>query len=426
MAITIQQNPIGYKLSDIDGSNITMAHNPIEYVVSSDNTAQTNFRYIADIWWNGATEPIRYFQAADPTNGRCRFDFSSVMRNTVSYDAPSGTENDFVDCSNSYQTLTVKFGEQYGASSAIISYPNLSTASIKIWNACLPIERWWNGNQPVLPYNIGGSSKKFLTDIPTRTQTNPTKVCSTDLYYLYFLQDGSNTSVKKVQFQTYINGGLYETVTWDTAYTNAKTVQRVGVGPANLLEANTNLTENNIQYTGLPFYDSNVTSYSVKLLSAADVPLSETLWFSIDCECTWETPYRLCFLNKLGGYDFFTFNWNSKKKSTYEKSYYKRKSWEWSATNLVSYNSDNRGKIQYSTIGTDKLELTSGWITEEQSTWLEELISSPDVYIIDNSGNLTAVTVTENNYDYKTLEYDQLFNLTISLEFAHNRYRQAL
>lgn len=420
MAITLEQEPIG-------GSYITMAHNPIEYVVSSTNTAQTNFRYIADVWWNGATEPIRYLQGADPNNGRCRFDFSSVMRNTVSYDAPNGIENDFVDCTNSYQTLTVSFGEQYGASSAIISYPNLSYSTIKIWNACLPIERWWNSNNPVTAYNIQNTSKKFLTDIPTRTQTNPIKVCSTDLYYLYFLQDGTKTSVKKVQIQTYINGALFETVTWDSVYTNANTIQRVGVGAANLLEANTNKTENNIQYTGLPFYDSNVTSYSVTLLSAADVPLSETLWFSIDCECTWETPYRLCFLNKLGGYDFFNFNWNSKKKSTYDKSFYKRKSWDWSASNLISYTSDNRGKIQYSTIATDKLELTTGWITEEQSTWLEELISSPDVYIVNNTtGQLTAVTVTDSNYDYKTLEYDQLFNLTISLEFAHSRYRQSL
>lgn len=418
MAITLEQEPVG-------GSYITMAHNPIEYVVSSSNTAQTNFRFIADIWWNGATEPIRYLQGADPTNGRCRFDFSSVMRNTVSYDAPSGLVNDFVDCTNSYQTLTVSFGEQYGASSAITSYPNLSTSIIKIWNACLPIDRWWNGNYPVDDYNIDGNLKKFLTDIPTRTQTNPIKVCSTNLYYLYFLQDNTNIQGIQLQIQTYINGGLFETVFWDSLYTNAN-IQKVGVGPANLLQANTYQTENNIQYTGLPFYDSNVTSYSVTLLDLKGNTRSETLWFDIDCECAWETPYRLCFLNKLGGYDFFNFNWNSKKKSSYDKSFYKSKAWKWDSNNLISYSSQNRGKIQYSTIATDKLELTSGWITEEQSTWLEELISSPDVYIMDNNGVLTSVTVTDTNYDYKTLEYDQLFNLTVSLEYSNNRYRQSL
>lgn len=424
MAITIQQYPVG-------GQDITMAHNPIEYVVSSNNTAQTNFRYIADVYWIGATEPIRYVQGVDPTNGRCRFDFSSVMRNIVSYDAPLYIANNFVNCTNSYQTLTVKFGEQYGASSAITSYPNLTTDSIKIWNACLPIESWWNGNIPTSDYIVGTNTQKYLTDIPTRTQTNPIKLCYNDLHYLYFLQADNLITVGYVEFKIYKGASLHATVKWDNAIPNTAAVVKLGVGAKNLQAASTLQSELNITSSiGFPFMDNQVTKYSVTLYDTDTPkpnPITETLWFSIDCECTWETPYRLCFLNKLGGYDYFNFNWNSKKTSTYQKSNYKSKSWEWSTSNLISYNSNNRGNVQYSTIASDKLQLTSGWITEEESTWLEELVSSPDVYIVDNtSGNLTAVTVTDTTYDYKTLEYDQLFNLTITLEYAHNRYRQSL
>lgn len=415
MAITIQQYPIG-------GQTITMAHNPIEYVVSSTNTAQSNFKYIADVWWNGATEPIRYIQGADPSNGRCRFDFSSVMRNTVTFDPPSGNTTNFQDCSNSYQTLTVKFGEQYGASSAITNYTNLSSGTIKIWNASLPIDRWWNGNDPVSAYIIGTTSKKFLTDTPTRTQSKATKLCFDDLYYLYFLQNNeSHKTAYKAEFIIYYNNQPPDKYVTNCSISGDVPVLKVGVGPKNLQGVTAKM-------------NNNVTGYYVRILNDVTselylngTPISENFYFNIDCECTWETPYRLCFLNKLGGYDFFTFNWNSKKSSSYEKSYYKSKSWKWSSSNLISYSSDNRGKIQYSTIATDKLQLTSGWITEEQSTWLEELISSPDVYIIDNTtGNLTAITITDTQYDYKTLEYDQLFNITINVEFAHNRYRQSL
>lgn len=424
MAITIQQYPIG-------GQDITMAHNPIEYIVSSNNTAQTNFRYIADVWWIGATEPIRYVQGADPTNGRCRFDFSSVMRNTVSYDAPVSIINDFVDCSNSYQTLTVSFGEQYGASSAITSYPNLSSDSIKIWNACLPIDRWWNNTNPTTNYIVQTSVKKFLTDIPTRTQTNGIKLCYNDLHFLYFLQANNSITVGFVQIKLYKGNTLFANVNWDNAVPNTAAVVKLGVGAKNLQDASTYQNELNITSTiGFPFIDNEVTSYSVTLYDTTSPKpniITETIWFNIDCDCTWETPYRLCFLNKLGGYDFFNFNWNSKKTSTYEKSYYKSKNWDWTNANLITYNSNNRGKVQYSTIGTDKLQLTSGWITEDESTWLEELVSSPDVYIVNNTtGQLTAVTVTDTSYDYKTLEYDQLFNLTLTLEFSSNRYRQSL
>jgi hypothetical protein len=293
-----------------------------------------------------------------------------------------------------------------------------------IWNACLPIDRWWNGVVPTKDYTTEDNTKKFLTDIPTRTQDNPIKVCYSDFHYLYFLQNNSTDDVKFVRINTLdSNGTLLHSLFWDTAYNATHNVQRFGCGPANLQNVGSEL---GFAATGSPpYFTTNVDKYSVQLFDDKGNPLTEDFWFQVECECGWESHYRLCFLNKLGGYDFFNFGWNSKKTSSYQKSFYERKAWNWDGVQ-VQYNSSNRGKVQYSTIGTDQLQLTSGWITEEQSTWLEELISSPDVYIIDNSGVLTAVTVKDTQYDYKTLEYDQLFNLTVTLEFAFNRYRQAL
>jgi hypothetical protein len=100
-----------------------------------------------------------------------------------------------------------------------------------------------------------------------------------------------------------------------------------------------------------------------------------------------------------------------------------RKSWEWSGTGVV-YNWYQRGKIQNNTIAVDKITINSGWITEEQSTWLEQLVASPDVYFIDNTNNLTAIVVKSQSYEFKTLEMDTLFNLSIEVEFSYNRYRQ--
>jgi len=417
MAITIQQFPIG-------GPIITMAHNPIEFVVSSTNTAQQNFKYICDLTWTSGTTTVRYIQGADPTNGLCRFDFSSVLRNVVTFNPPTSTTNNFVDCFDSYKTFYVAFGEQYGPTSGITTYTNLATDGMYIWNACLPIDRWWNANSPTSPYITFDVASKFLTDIPTRKQENPIKVCYSDWHYLYFLQDNSTDDVNNVRINTLdSNGTPLHSLFWDTAYNATHNVQRFGCGPANLQNAGTEL---GFAATGSPpYFTTNVDKYSVQLFDDKGNALTEEIWFQVECECGWESHYRLCFLNKLGGYDFFNFGWNSKKTSSYQKSFYERKAWNWDGVQ-VQYNSSNRGKVQYSTIGTDQLQLTSGWITEEQSTWLEELISSPDVYIIDNTGVLTAVTVKDTQYDYKTLEYDQLFNLTVTLEFAFNRYRQAL
>jgi hypothetical protein len=419
MAITIQNYPLG-------GASITMAHNPVEFVVSSNNTAQPNFKYICDLTWTSGTTSVRYIQGADPTNGLCRFDFSSVLRNVVTFNPPTTTTNNFVDCVDSYKTFYVAFGEQYGPTSGITTYTNLATDGMYIWNACIPISRWWNGQTPITDiYPTKDSDRKFLTDYPFRVQSKGQKICYNDLHYLYFLQDGATDDVFQVKFVLYKNNVAWNTIYWDcpAAINRTKNVVRIGVGPKNLQNSGSEL---NYVSSQTPCIDEDVENYSVELLDDKGNPMTEALFFDIECECTWETPYRLCFLNSVGGYDFFNFNWNSKKTSSYQKSFYERKAWVWDGT-AVSYGSHNRGKVQYSTIGTDKLQLTSGWITEEESTWLEELISSPDVYIIDNTtGVLTAVTVTDTQYDYKTLEYDQLFNLTITLDFAFNRYRQAL
>jgi hypothetical protein len=300
---------------------------------------------------------------------------------------------------------------------------------MKVWNGSLAVSDWWNNNNPVTAYAIADSSKKFLTNIPRGNQANGTKVCYNDLHFLYLLQDGTGTNIDYVKFKLYKGVSLYNTVTWDCAQNRTIPVLRFGVGGKNLQEASTYQNELNITSTaGFPFMDEEVTTYSVQLFDSTNKAITEEFWFKIECECTWETPYRLCFLNKLGGYDFFNFNWNSKKTSTYKKSDYESKMWEWNNTGTaILYNSQSRGKTQYSTIANDKLQLTSGWLTEDESTWLEELIASPDVYIINNTtGQLTAVTVTDSQYDYKTLEYDQLFNLTVNLEFAYTRFSQSL
>lgn len=416
MSITINQYPIG-------GTYVTMAHDPVEYAVESNNTAQSNFKYVADFYYDGATFPIRFLQGAEPSNGYCRFDFSSITRSLVSFNPPTYFTNDFTDCTDSYKLCTIKFGEQYGASSAITVYPDLEIDSIFVWNASLPTSSFFNSTNPITKYIVGTDSSKFLTNIPM-SQDIKVKICSNDFYYLYFLQDNTIDPVGYVEINLYrADGALQGFLKWDSSYPATSIVQKIGCGTYNIQLSGAELNFNS--NLSAPYIDSETAYYTVRLFDNKGTPFTEEFYFEIDCQCAWETPYRLCFLNNWGGYDFFTFNWNSKKTSSYQKSFYEKKGWSWTGANTI-YNSYDRGKVQYSTIGTDKLQLTSGWITQLESTWLEELVSSPDVYIIDGSGSLTAVTVTDMQYDYKTLEYDQLFNLTITLEFAHNRFRQSL
>lgn len=418
MAITVNGTPKG-------GASFTMAYNPVEYDVSSDNTTQENFKYIADLYWAGATAPIRYTQGAEPTNGYCHFDFSSVLKTRVSNNPPITSGSTFFHASDSYINFTVKFGEQYGASSAIVNYTNLTTATNTIWNASLPQNTYWNGTSPTSRYIIGSSSKKFLTAAPrTTSAVTGLKIGTNEQFYLYFLQSSAGSDIAyNAVIKTYTSAGvLIQTVKYGTDYTSAAKMQYVACGTTNF----TNLTGAETRFSasvGLPVITASTAYYETYIEDATNRQITEAFRLYVEDECGWETPYRLCFLNRYGGYDFFTFYWNHKSTVTYQKSTMMAKSWAWSG-NASVYNPYQRGKTQYNTIASDKLTLNSGWITEDMSTWLEDLVSSPDVYILDNTNQLIAVNVINNSYEYKTNAYDNLANLTIDLELNYNRYRQ--
>ncbi len=72
----------------------------------------------------------------------------------------------------------------------------------------------------------------------------------------------------------------------------------------------------------------------------------------------------------------------------------------------------SRGLNQYETILDDTITINSDWITEDESIWLEQLVTSPDVYIYDGS-NLVAVNITNANYETKYEASQQLFNLGV-------------
>ena len=55
--------------------------------------------------------------------------------------------------------------------------------------------------------------------------------------------------------------------------------------------------------------------------------------------------------------------------------------------------------------------------------WLEELITSPDVYV-EKSGTLVPINITTAKHERKKQVNDKLFNLTLEFTYSYNRYRQ--
>ena len=85
-----------------------------------------------------------------------------------------------------------------------------------------------------------------------------------------------------------------------------------------------------------------------------------------------------------------------------------------------TYDSTNRGRHSINTKVVQVLDIQSNWITEEESIFLQELYSSPVVFIKDPIDHLMwPVIVKTNSYAITTKNNKKLFNLKMTIEYAN-------
>ena len=64
------------------------------------------------------------------------------------------------------------------------------------------------------------------------------------------------------------------------------------------------------------------------------------------------------------------------------------------------------------------LMLKSDWINDAESAWLQELVSSPEIYIQLNNGDPYSAHIKNAGYITKQTLTDNLFNLELELELG--------
>lgn len=374
------------------------AYNDIIFVTSGTNNGQTNYQYILDVWLTGATSYSKRFKVPVRPDGYGVFDVSEFIRQYVTQDISIQTPPEGVSENiNSYVSYDIKLGEEYGTSGTV--YAAIATSgTYYAYNAILDPLDYVDYNQNT--YIAQTTSRKFLTNTNNTTAANAKMVGSTESEWLYFIKESSDI----VSYAYYAGNSAY--LLANTALVDSVTL-KIPVAPLNLGAAAMALLGN---------------SYSVIIRNNIAQDVSETRYYTVDDTCGKYDHYRLHFLNKLGGFDSFTFTAVSKNSLTIDRQKYKRVWGELSASNYV-YSKSSFHEQTFSTILKDKLVLNSDWITEAQSTWLEELVTSPIVYW-DNNSTLIPINIINSSYDIKKTENEKMFNLVLETEFTYNRYRQ--
>lgn len=402
MALSINDEPDLY----------TPVYNPMRFVIDSTNNAQTNFQYVVDVYTSGVSGYTRLLFPPDPTTGKASPDIQGVLESQITFDL-SDTLYGFQKCNNSYKAYEVKFGEQYGPSSGIVTYPNITVTGLKYaWNGVFSPQQF--RTFAYTSYVI--SSDQILSNAPTQQYFTNT---STEHKWMYFLNDTSGTAYF-ARILTYDENdvllGTYRIENAQqasSAYTDK--LMRIDVGSAGLNGATL--------YTGSqPVITSSVSYYKVNTENFAGVATSNLYTFTKECQWRGADPISLHWLNRKGGFDSFNFRlvrliFSDVKRDTMQRNLGAVSASSW------TYAAIDRGTLVYNSEIADSIIANSDWINNDQSAWLQELIESPEVYYHDGS-ELVPVIVKVNKTEIKNTLNEKLFNLQVEVEYANKRWTQ--
>ena len=277
----------------------------------------------------------------------------------------------------------------------------------------------------ITKFRLTDASKSFLTNTPTALYAN-----SIDYGTLSFLMDVSISLLLayNIRFEYYDSEGNSlggETIDIDTANgaydvwsANAKNlIVHVGCYPANLQGWSSTFRTLLTAATPVKYYTINAAGLSAR-----------TQTYTININCTNTKGYesiRLCWLNQWGVWDYYTFTQKSVRSTTTQGSTYKQLEGTW---NQSKYRLDSfrGGKKAFRVNAMEKITMNTDFVTEADAVIFEELINSPEVYLLkgyqtDNARSVlnqyvTPVRITTSNFTTKTIANDKLMQYTFEIE----------
>lgn len=305
---------------------------------------------------------------------------------------------------NNYHIKTdIPWGvDTYQETGTIISLQRMSATSSGRWG--------YNGTKQYeeintdfsTKYLLSATSSLFLTNMPQQ------KYITLDDYETISMILPLTSTNYVYNVKTYdANGNLLVKYQGGVGLYNDKRRVDFGIGPMNLSGA----SFTNVSYYDFfislrePFHNGNVSE------PFHNGNVSETKRFIIDTKCSNYVNNRVCFLNRAGGYDYFNFKLDSKRNINITRNEYDR---------VLDYNYQigDRGRTILSQKGEITRTIVSDWITEKESIWLEELLSSPEVFILSGTTKLPII-ITDNSYEVKTVLRNSLFNLIINFKYSY-------
>ena len=207
-------------------------------------------------------------------------------------------------------------------------------------------------------------------------------------------------------------------------------LQFAGVGTANLVGGGITLPANWDYYT--------ITAKD----SGNNVCSDDYYFYKQEEDCKGFETIRLTWLNKFGVWDYYNFTKKSVRSFNTKRKSYTQVTGTWNESRYTPHGY-KRGRKNFRINSLERITLNTDFLnSDNESKWIEGLLNSPDVYIIngysldafESSSTTTGIVnkyvepviVTTSNITRKTRANDKLLQYTIEVERNKDNNTQAI
>lgn len=435
MAITIRQEP----------TTPNQVHADLLYLLSSTNSNKPQFQFVMEV--SDGTDTFTFKQQPNP-NDRAVFDLGHVARDLLAYDVPFNTPN-VQTSTNSAKEISTVFYEEYGTSttSSVARYNGVSGSGVYVLDGVVERDSALRNFDSSSYYtaSLAAADDSFslqhaLTNAPHTQSIREDEYAtlsiingnfdnsSTKAQDIFWIQvSWYNSAGAQIQNNDWYNvdSGSYNggprtaySDLWSAVYnnqTNGTRLIHIAAGPQNFVDNGISIPST------WAYYEIKVVGQDDAGLEDSDAIYAQKRYTKNEGQCGYSGT-RFVFLNELGGYDYYSFDFADSRQDNITRQTYDQTFINYSGGgSSIPYNKSRRGSKIYSISYQESRVAESDYLSQAEADWLRELVESPNVFIQEGTDFLPIV-IEDTNFTYKTNPRSQkLYRLTLRYRMANSR-----
>lgn len=388
MSVTINTNPAA-------GSSV---HDNMWHVVTSDNSGQTDFKYVFDVWVNGV-QKIRVKQFPEPVTGKGYFDAGPIVRNEMTYGWFEPTSaSAFVAQPGLNGEAGVIYALRVGEDYSGLTTLNMASGEVSGYNWAPPLFK-----RRVV--NLSDKISKWFTNRPLYANTK----LAENLFVGYYTTPGEELTLCLDKFDA-SNNQIGSQLTAPPANYNTGFIQ-LNIGTTALSATFSTTFDASVKYYEVYFYNGFINGDKMRVYPVCNPKY---------------TPFPVHFVGRWGLWDTHRFDLVSKLNMDIERKGFGQRDYQFNGNSVDYKSSANRyyeGKINYSNMANWSYKLTSDALTDAEYEWMADLMTSPQI-LLEIDGYCYPVTIKKTSYEYNKFVVDRLKAFEIEFEFNSSRMTQ--